>query len=503
MFTCNNIGSLSTNVGGTSNATIAPVRIFPKDIDIFYIVMAVPVGGMDESCQEEGISHLLEHLMFASDAGDDILSDAKRKGIEINAYTSRTHTVYHVTTTTANWEAGMDIFAAIATNTLTGLSDERVKQEVSVVLHEASLRGGVDISGNPTYVCLATLDALMTSGTLSDTSLIGNEETLTAITAQRLRDFLSDLYNGSRKIVIACNETIENKVMRAAKSRLGDILNRTKRQPVSTMMDSEERRESAYRILWEKRYGLCDKVLEDCEPEKKVVMRANFPPKFDKSEDLFVIGRKAGGDTQSCFAIGMNFPDKLTFRETLMLSIFMEYVENVMFERIRMKRHSTYSPQASFVNVARGVEYHGHCTFLLTTLAQARPMFEAMTTSIADACRIITSNREEFEVVRDAVKESYNIMFASEVQASANYIAKAACDWDVWIMPDEVIKSISHIEHSEFSAFVKTVMTDFPVTAVAVVPERDAQSSTTGNKMLYSLTELLQQYKGEDGTATE
>lgn len=498
------------HVGGAGKSSasthIAPVRLIPRETSIFYAVMAVPVGGMDEYCQEEGISHLLEHLMFVSDDGVDTMSFARDRGVTCNAFTSRTHTVYFVQSTTDNWEAGMDVFTSIVANSMKGLSEERIQQEVNVVMHEASLSRGYDVSGNPSLMCSVLFEQFMTMNTLQDTGLIGTAETLQSITKQQLSTFMSEMYSGTRRIVIVCNDKIEYKVMRAAKTKLTPFLNRQPWQSTTTFeTQGEYRRARAIEVLADKRKGCTYDTHNECEDddedddtqnETKKVQHSNkndSPPstyiQVDKTERFIVYGRDNSGDTESSFLVGMKFLERLTYRETILMSMFTELVDSTMFKQLRTERGATYTPRTSFVNITRGIVYHGHCSFHISTLQPARMIFQVMMDSIAYVRKTLLSDKSQFIHIQKLIEETYQRMFADDKE-TANYIAMAACDWNVWIMPEEIIETIHDIKYEEMVSFLD-VLFKFPVLAVAVVPENIARSTTTTRKMLYALLETI------------
>src|SRR5271163_4023884 len=82
----------------------------------------VRTGSADESPQEAGYAHFLEHMLFkdaaAKETGQTSTGQIARAieslGGDINAYTSFDQTVYHVTCAAHHWERVIDHFGTMA-----------------------------------------------------------------------------------------------------------------------------------------------------------------------------------------------------------------------------------------------------------------------------------------------------------------------------------------------------------------------------------------------------
>lgn len=105
------------------------------------------VGSADESDEEAGICHFIEHMIFKGTEKRKVREMAREiesLGGTINAYTSYDQTVYHITIASRYAEIGLDILVdAIRHSTFDPLELERERE---IILEE--IRMGLDDPSN-------------------------------------------------------------------------------------------------------------------------------------------------------------------------------------------------------------------------------------------------------------------------------------------------------------------------------------------------------------------
>ncbi|MDP3058255.1 MAG: pitrilysin family protein, partial [bacterium] len=97
----------------------------------------VRVGAANETKQELGLSHFLEHMLFkgtASRSARDIVEAFDDVGGEINAYTTKEYTCYFAKVMDEHLEIAVEILVDMLSNPLLATSD--VQKEKQVVLEE-------------------------------------------------------------------------------------------------------------------------------------------------------------------------------------------------------------------------------------------------------------------------------------------------------------------------------------------------------------------------------
>lgn len=104
----------------------------------------VRTGSGDETDQESGLAHVLEHMVFKGTKRrkvGQIAQEVETAGGEINAFTSFDQTVYHVVLASRFFETGLDIVADAIRNS--AFEPEELKRELEVVIEE--VKRGEDI----------------------------------------------------------------------------------------------------------------------------------------------------------------------------------------------------------------------------------------------------------------------------------------------------------------------------------------------------------------------
>jgi zinc protease len=155
----------------------------------------VKTGSADESLQEAGFAHFLEHMLFkdaaAKESGRTSTGKTARMieslGGDINAYTSFDQTVYHVTCAAHHWEKVLNVFGALAKPQKFLQKD--FEQEREVILEE--LRKNEDSPGRQLFQNLfSTTFQKHPYGR----PVIGFEKTLKAARLSQLEKFYRENY---------------------------------------------------------------------------------------------------------------------------------------------------------------------------------------------------------------------------------------------------------------------------------------------------------------------
>ena len=99
--------------------------------------MWVKVGGADETDDESGLAHTLEHMIFKGTekrAVGEIAKEIESMGGDINAWTSYDQTVYHIVVASRFYKEGVDVLADAIKNSI--FDPQELEREKMVVLEE-------------------------------------------------------------------------------------------------------------------------------------------------------------------------------------------------------------------------------------------------------------------------------------------------------------------------------------------------------------------------------
>lgn len=100
----------------------------------------VETGTRHEGPGQDGISHLIEHLVFKGTktrTAYQIVRSLEALGGELNAFTSKEHTCYHALVLRDHWETALDVVADLVSNMKISAKD--FKLEKGVILQEIAM----------------------------------------------------------------------------------------------------------------------------------------------------------------------------------------------------------------------------------------------------------------------------------------------------------------------------------------------------------------------------
>ncbi len=162
--------------------------------------ITVGVGGRDESDNEHGISHLLEHMAFKGTGkrtARQIAEEVEALGGDLNAATSSEQTSYYVKLLGEDAGAGLDILADILTDPT--FAPEELAKEQNVIIQEIGAA-----EDTPDDVIYDHFSATAFPGQTLGRSILGTPETVRSFTPDAVRSYLTRHYTTERIVVSAC-----------------------------------------------------------------------------------------------------------------------------------------------------------------------------------------------------------------------------------------------------------------------------------------------------------
>lgn len=181
----------------------------------------VRTGSANEDARQAGISHVLEHMVFK---GTDqrpkgqVAKDVEERGGYLNAATSFDQTYYLTDMPAAHWRMGMDVVKDMAFHAT--LDPEELESEKKVIISE--LEGDDDTPRSRLFESLQT-------ATLKNTPygrpIIGFKETINAITAQDLRDYIERWYQPQNMMLLVAGDIDPREVLAYAQELFGELRN--------------------------------------------------------------------------------------------------------------------------------------------------------------------------------------------------------------------------------------------------------------------------------------
>ncbi|MGD9366745.1 MAG: pitrilysin family protein [Desulfobacteraceae bacterium] len=196
------------------NKTVLPngVKIITKKIPHVRSVSMgvwVNVGARDETNDQSGLSHFIEHMIFKGTARRSAYQIAKEFdaiGGHTNAFTSMEHTCYHAKVMDAHLETMVDILSDIFLNSI--FDPREVERERPVIFQEI---GMVEDSPEEYLHQLASRD--FWGEHPLGRSIMGTRENILNFKAEIIKDFFHQFYHPERILISVVGNVDHNNIV--------------------------------------------------------------------------------------------------------------------------------------------------------------------------------------------------------------------------------------------------------------------------------------------------
>lgn len=181
----------------------------------------VGTGSANETAEQAGISHVLEHMVFKGTEKrpkGQVARDVESLGGYLNAATSFDKTWYITDMPAKHWKTGMDVVKDMAFHP--SLDPAELEAEKDVIVSE--LKGGDD---TPTRRLFEDLQVAGLAHTVYGRPLIGFEKTIRAVTADDLRAYIRTWYQPQNMMLLVAGDIDPKAVLAHAEELFGDLKN--------------------------------------------------------------------------------------------------------------------------------------------------------------------------------------------------------------------------------------------------------------------------------------
>lgn len=173
------------------------------------IYILVDTGSVNEDKTNNGISHLIEHMVFKGTKtrnSKQINQELEDLGAIANAYTTLFRTCYHITTLNENIGKCFDILSDMIFNST--FDEEELEKEKKVIYEE--MDRDEDIVMKKAYL---NYISVFYKNTPLEKKIIGTKEVLEKITRQDILDYYAKNYVGNRIVVSIVGSLPNQKVV--------------------------------------------------------------------------------------------------------------------------------------------------------------------------------------------------------------------------------------------------------------------------------------------------
>ena len=170
----------------------------------------VSVGARDESGDQSGLSHFIEHMIFKGTARRDAFKIAKEFdaiGGQTNAFTSQEHTCFHAKVMDAHLETMVDILSDIFLNSTFDPSE--VERERPVIFQEIGM-----LEDTPEdYVHQLAATNFWGEHPLGR-SILGTRDNILSFNADTIKQFFQQFYHPERILISAAGNLDHDRILK-------------------------------------------------------------------------------------------------------------------------------------------------------------------------------------------------------------------------------------------------------------------------------------------------
>ncbi len=190
-----------------------------RSAPVVAIVTHVKAGYFDETDEENGLSHALEHMYFKGTERrgvGDIAKETKASGGYLNAQTIYDTTAYYTVLPSSGFANGLEIQADAYANSVIDAGE--LAKEMEVIIQEAKRK-----SDNPSAVATETLFELLHDAHRMRRWRIGREPGLRAFTRDMMKGFYRNFYRPGNTILSISGDIDQLDALRRATELYGDL----------------------------------------------------------------------------------------------------------------------------------------------------------------------------------------------------------------------------------------------------------------------------------------
>lgn len=177
----------------------------------------VPIGSRHETPRTAGATHFLEHLLFKGTqrrSALDIAASIEGVGGEINAFTTKEYTCYHIRLLDEHLDIAVDVLADMLGHSLLRPSD--IEAERSVVLEEIAMS-----DDDPVDLARTELEASLFRGHQLGTPVAGTAAGVSAMGAPAIKSHYRRYYTPDNYLITAVGSASHRRVVSLVERAFG------------------------------------------------------------------------------------------------------------------------------------------------------------------------------------------------------------------------------------------------------------------------------------------
>ncbi|WP_317854238.1 pitrilysin family protein [Chakrabartyella piscis] len=187
-------------------------------------------GSRNETPEENGVSHYIEHMMFKGTekrTAKDIAEEMDAVGGQINAYTTKEYTCYHTRVLDEHFDRGLDVMEDMVLHS--AFLQKEVDKERNVITEEIYMYEDAPEE----LVHDALQDAIWSDSSLG-MPILGTEETIGNLTAEHIKAYYEANYHTENMVLSVAGNFKTDEMMEKLNRKLGSFHRNQPYKPYET-----------------------------------------------------------------------------------------------------------------------------------------------------------------------------------------------------------------------------------------------------------------------------
>lgn len=192
----------------------------PSTSPVVYCGYEINAGAASETATEEGIAHFCEHATFKGTAcrdSLDIIRCLENVGGDLNAYTTKTSTVYHSAILREHFPLAVDLLSDIVFRSV--YPQKEIEKEVEVICDEIE-----SYNDSPAELIYDEFENLLFKNLPLGHSILGTAKTVRQFTSEDAKQFTSRYYRPDNSVFFVYGDVDFNQVVALLQQHAGDIV---------------------------------------------------------------------------------------------------------------------------------------------------------------------------------------------------------------------------------------------------------------------------------------
>lgn len=184
-----------------------------RSVPVVSVAFAVRVGGVNETADEKGISHFIEHLLYKGTPkrnSEQIAQEIEKKGGDMNGFTSETITAFWCKMPSNHFNTALDVLGDMIKNPL--FDEKEMEKERQVIFEEMKM-----YRNSPAHYVSDEIHGCLYKGPFGE-PIIGTYDTLNNITREKILNKFKETYKPSNLILCVVGDAEFENVIKFAKN---------------------------------------------------------------------------------------------------------------------------------------------------------------------------------------------------------------------------------------------------------------------------------------------